>query len=176
MLPSATNQSRRVALHTTAAFILVLAFASAIHPYGKLKAQRGGTPDVHAAIADERVAGIVARSCANCHSDHTSWPWYSYLPPASWLVEKDVAEGRSHLNLSTWASYGREKKAEILADIARSVANREMPLHPYLLLHKEARLSDEDAQVIISWASHERRTLRKTLMDPAQQTPAKGRR
>jgi predicted Fe-S protein YdhL (DUF1289 family) len=76
------------------------------------------------------------------------------------MIERDVGEGRSRFDLSKWNSYSREKKREILADIARVAANREMPLRQYLLFHREARLSDHDVQILISWAAEQRRGLR----------------
>ena len=166
MSRSASGHAGKLIFRTAAALAIVLAFAAAIHPYGVLKKPRVLRDNLQAAVADARAAAIVNRSCANCHSDNTSWPWYSYVPPASWLVEKDVAEARSHFNLSGWASYNSEKKAELLADIARVVANREMPLPPYLLLHKEARLSDADVQALVGWAGRERRTLRAQTSGP----------
>lgn len=144
----------------TAALAVVLAGVSALHPYGVLKKPHKQNNDLETVITDRRAATIVARSCANCHSDDTKWPWYSYVSPISWLVEKDVADARAHFNLSTWDGYSSEEKSEILADLARVVANREMPLRHYLLLHHDAQLSDEDAQVLVKWAGRERRALR----------------
>ena len=143
-----------------AATTALLGFASAIHPYGALKKSHDRKRDIQMDITNRHIAAIVTRSCANCHSNNTKWPWYSYVPPASWLVEKDVAEAREHFTLTEWASYSNKEKSEILADIARVVSNREMPLRQYLLLHPEAKLSDEEAQALVRWAGQERRALR----------------
>src|SRR5512134_2904759 len=43
-----------------------------------------------------------ARACADCHSNETVWPWYSNIAPISWLVQRDVDEGRRALNYSEW--------------------------------------------------------------------------
>ena len=45
---------------------------------------------------------IVKRACFDCHSNETVWPWYSNVAPVSWLIYRDVAEGRQHLNFSEW--------------------------------------------------------------------------
>src|SRR5512147_2878796 len=29
---------------------------------------------------------ILSRSCSDCHSYKTTWPWYSRVAPVSWLV------------------------------------------------------------------------------------------
>jgi hypothetical protein len=140
--------------------VVVVAFASTVHPYGAVKrpGQKGDQPFV----TDPAAAAVFSRSCVNCHSNNTTWPWYSYVPPVSWLIEKDVEQGRKHFNLSNWSAYSRDEKSEILAEIARVVANQEMPLRQYLLLHKDARLSDRDTQAVLSWARAQRRMLRES--------------
>lgn len=79
------------------------------------------------------------RSCADCHSNQTRWPWYSHIAPASWLVQHDVDEARAEFNASEW---GRpENEAEHAHDL---VASGEMPLRQYLWLHPKARLTPEE--------------------------------
>lgn len=58
------------------------------------------------------VSRVLERSCADCHSDRTAWPWYSNVAPASWLVISDVNEGREALNLSWWGLYGGGQKCQ----------------------------------------------------------------
>src|ERR1700760_4475525 len=55
------------------------------------------------ARVDGRVLNIINRSCRDCHSEQTSHPWYSYVAPISWLVQRDVRQGREHLNFSSWS-------------------------------------------------------------------------
>jgi hypothetical protein len=148
----------RIAIAVAASAVL----ASTVHPNGNVKTPPGQAQRPQL-LMDRSVAAVFTRACVDCHSNNTVWPWYSYVPPASWLIERDVKEGRSHFNVSTWAAYSSEKKREILADIARVAANREMPVRQYLLIHKDARLSNEDVQTLISWASGERRGLRKKM-------------
>ena len=45
---------------------------------------------------------ITKRACFDCHSNETVWPWYSNIAPVSWLVYRDVSDGREHLNFSEW--------------------------------------------------------------------------
>src|SRR4051812_38019764 len=134
--------------------------ASAVHPYGAVKEPQKDNEGLHN-VMDRSVAAVFSRACLDCHSNNTAWPWYSYFPPASWLIERDVRDGRNHFNASRWRTYSDEKKRELLADIARVASNREMPVPQYLLLHKDARLSDQDVQTLILWASGQRRGLRK---------------
>jgi len=87
---------------------------------------------------------LTARACYDCHSNEVRWPWYSNVAPVSWLVQKDVDEGRATLNFSEW---GRgEQEAE---DSAEKVQNGEMPPRSYLLLHPSAKLSPDERQALI---------------------------
>jgi hypothetical protein len=52
----------------------------------------------HAPVAVE----AEVRTCYDCHSDETVWPWYSQIAPCSWLVAHNVHEGREALHFPTW--------------------------------------------------------------------------
>lgn len=88
---------------------------------------------------------LAQRACFDCHSNETVWPWYSNIAPVSWLVQRDVVEGREKLNFSTWAQGGGEKADEMVEVIAEG----EMPLPIYLLTHAEARLTAAEKQALM---------------------------
>ena len=135
----------------------------AVHPFGSVKqAHRNGVSTDDLPIPSD-VKTLLARSCTNCHSNQTTWPWYSYVAPVSWLVERDVRRGRDHMNLSQWPQYSLKRQERLLADIASVVKNREMPLPQYTLLHKEAKLSDAELDVLYRWARTERRRVKAAL-------------
>src|SRR5258708_9895630 len=69
-----------------------------VHPFGAVRAHAPAGPLLTSAVVDAETLGILQRSCQNCHSHNTDWPWYSYVAAASWLIEKDVHEARSHMN------------------------------------------------------------------------------
>lgn len=92
----------------------------------------------------DRAATIAERSCAACHSNTTDWPWYSHVAPASWLVTRDVREGRDELNLSTW-----DRDAGEADDAVETIVEGTMPPLRYLLMHPGARLSAADRQILI---------------------------
>ena len=98
------------------------------------------------------VDASLRRACYNCHSHETTWEWYSYVAPVSWLVAHDVHDGRRRLNFSEWTAYTPEQRAKKRALISDQVQEREMPMWSYLPLHREARLSDEDVMTIAAWA------------------------
>ena len=83
------------------------------------------------------------RACGDCHSNQTAWPWYSRIAPMSWLIASDVAEGRGRLNVSEWNR--RQRSADEAAEV---VLEGEMPLPTYLIMHPNARLSEEERQAL----------------------------
>lgn len=105
------------------------------------------------------VDAILRRSCNDCHSYETKWPWYTNIAPASWLVVHDVNEGREHLSLSDWASYNRKRAAHLLDEMEEEVRKGNMPLGKYVILHREAALSETDKSVLLTWLSEEKKRL-----------------
>ncbi|NPA73916.1 MAG: heme-binding domain-containing protein [Epsilonproteobacteria bacterium] len=99
-----------------------------------------------------KVASILKRSCYDCHSNETKWPWWSSVAPMSWSVVDDVVEGRKALNFSIWNSYSKEKQDKLKKGIYRTVMGP-MPLPQYTWLHPEAKLTKEDIKTIRDWAS-----------------------
>lgn len=97
------------------------------------------------------VASTFSRSCNDCHSNQTVWPWYSYVAPASWLVVYDVNKGRSEMNFSEWGMYDPKKKSELLEGICKEVTEGEMPGAGYTLLHPNAKLTATDVSAICRW-------------------------
>ena len=102
--------------------------------------------------APEKVMVILRRSCFDCHSNETKWPWYSYVAPVSWLVTDDVRVGRKHMNFSEWASYNTKQKNHKRKKSGTLVLEGEMPLWFYMPLHPEAELLPEDIETIVSWS------------------------
>jgi hypothetical protein len=98
------------------------------------------------------VQNILDRSCMDCHSYHTRWPWYSSLAPGSWIVAADVREAREHMNFSEWGTYTRGRVLSRLDMIISQVDKGEMPPARYRLLHPDARLDEEEKDLLCTWA------------------------
>ena len=139
------------------ALLFLLAF---VHPYGNARVADPAKQLMSSAEIGTPVLEVLQRSCQNCHSERTTWPAYSHLAPISWLIEKDVQDGRSHWNMSKWDQYGIEDREHILSQIGPMIRNRKMPLPQYLLLHPEAKLSDADAELLYQWSRQERKRLK----------------
>lgn len=136
-----------------------LAVASAlVHPFGAVKSH-STAPLLAGANVDPAIARILEKSCRNCHSEQTEWPWYSYVAPLSWLIENDVHQGRSHLNLSRWQTYDARQQHDLLAELAAVARNRRMPPPRFTLLHPGSQPSPAEFERIYQWTRVERRRL-----------------
>lgn len=102
--------------------------------------------------APAEVVTLLKRSCYDCHSNETKWPWYSQVAPVSWLVSRDVNDGRKHLNFSDWESYEPGRKLKKFKEIEEEVGEGEMPMAIYLPLHPEAKLTDAERTLLVEWA------------------------
>jgi hypothetical protein len=100
-----------------------------------------------------KVKAILQKSCYDCHSNETRWPWYSYIAPASWLVSHHVEDGRKHLNFSEWEAM--KDMGWIRREIHEEVAEGEMPMKSYLLLHSGAKVSAEELAILKHWAGEQ---------------------
>jgi hypothetical protein len=144
------------------ASVVVLA-SVLVHPSGPVKAVKSAQPLLAGTDIDPVVFQVFERSCQNCHSEKTEWPWYSHIAPMSWLLESDVAQARSHMNLSHWDEYTAEKKQEILARVAAVVRSGYMPPARYTLIHANAKLSSVEREQIYQWARAERLRLKSVM-------------
>jgi len=101
------------------------------------------------------VEPILRRSCFDCHSHETSWPWYSYLAPLSWRIASHVEHGREALNFSAAGALPAKGRRWIRAEVWHEVEEGHMPIESYLWLHSEAELTDEDRAVLKRWSESE---------------------
>lgn len=102
------------------------------------------------------VTAILDRSCNDCHSNKTRWPWYSNVAPVSWFVINHVDEGRQNLNFSEWGRYTQRDVDGLLKQICREVKAGAMPLSSYTPLHPGSDLSAEDVKILCEWTDSER--------------------
>lgn len=98
---------------------------------------------------------IMGRSCNDCHSNQTLYPWYSYIQPSGWFLKNHVDDGRRHLNFSVWNTYDAKKKSKKLEEVCDEVEAKAMPLPSYLWIHRDAVLSENDAKALCDWAKQE---------------------
>lgn len=103
--------------------------------------------------APSEVRTALKRSCYDCHSNDTVWPWYSFVAPVSWWVADNVHEGRDELNFSNWADYSDRAGAHTLREMWEEIERGAMPPDDYLPMHADAELSDADKAAIKAWVA-----------------------
>lgn len=96
----------------------------------------------------QETRALTVRACFDCHSNETDLPWYSNIAPVSWLIYRDVDEGRKEMNFSEWRM--KSKRVDHAAEeIEEVIREGEMPPWYYLPLHPQAKLTDSEKQALI---------------------------
>lgn len=98
---------------------------------------------------------VLARACADCHSDHTDWPWYSHVAPVSWWIVQHVREGRQSLDFSEWEKYSDEQKRNKLESICGVITTGRMPPELYNFMHPGAKVTEKDKDTVCHWVETE---------------------
>lgn len=129
---------KKALIYISVAIVVLFGLVQAI-PYGRDHSNPPVTNDVVWSSAQAK--SLFTKACADCHSNETVWPWYSNVAPVSWLVQKDVDDGRDELNISVSSRGANE--------MASSVREGEMPPLQYKLAHPGSRLSATDKQLLI---------------------------
>lgn len=99
----------------------------------------------------EDIGHIIYTSCYNCHSNNTIYPWYSKVQPIGWFLENHIKKGKEELNFSEFGTYSARKQTSKLKSMAGQIENGEMPIASYTFIHREARLSQEDKNILIDY-------------------------
>lgn len=98
------------------------------------------------------VKAILKAACYDCHSNETTWPWYSRVAPVSWLVARDVRSGRRHVNFSTWDQYDADRRYAIARRALKEVQRGKMPPWFYVIKHPDGKMTPEKQAVLEAWA------------------------
>ena len=98
------------------------------------------------------INGIIGRSCNDCHSNQTLYPWYSNVQPMAWFLKNHIDDGRQQMNFSIWKTYSAKKQSKKLEEICEQLEAKDMPLPSYLWIHRDSILSDNDSKALCDWA------------------------
>lgn len=102
------------------------------------------------------MSSMLKSACYDCHSDQPRYPWYASVAPISWNIGKHIEEGRDELNFSKWGTYSAKRRDHKLEEMIEEVEGDKMPLPNYVRMHKEAKLSEEQVQMLKTWITAER--------------------
>lgn len=134
--------------------LLVLAILLVLIQFVKLDKNNANTPEVADFIKDtepsKEVQAILGSKCYDCHSNKTTYPWYSNIAPFSFWINHHVEEGKEHLNFSNWENYKQKRKIHKLEEVYEEVDEGEMPLKSFTILHGD--LTEQEIELLTSWA------------------------
>ncbi|WP_294234610.1 heme-binding domain-containing protein [uncultured Chryseobacterium sp.] len=109
------------------------------------------------------VAAIINRSCYDCHSNETRYPWYSNIAPSSWILKNHIDEGRKELNFSTFAVYEPKTQAHKLQECIEMVEKKQMPLESYFIGHQDAKLTDAQRKLLTDYFKREKQETERKM-------------
>ncbi len=117
-----------------------------------IEVERANPPVTADINAPTEVKNIFKSSCYDCHSNETVWPWYSKIAPISWLIVKDVMDGRKDLNFSEWEKLYSDNRNKLKKEILEQINKDEMPPSFYTIMHPSAKLELIQINIIKKWA------------------------
>ncbi len=100
----------------------------------------------------ENVQSLLKRSCYDCHSNNTVYPWYSNIQPVAWWLNDHIKDGKRGVNFSEFGSFTKKRKLKKMKEVAEQVNKGEMPLDSYLWIHTYAKLSKDEVKLLADWA------------------------
>lgn len=124
--------------------LVVLGLLIQLIPYGR----NHTNPPVRAEPPWDRplTRDLAKAACHDCHSNETVWPWYSNIAPVSWLVYRDVMEGRQHINFSEW----NRPQPQHVGEFKKVYDQNSMPPWYYAMQHPAAQLSSGEKQQLFA--------------------------
>ncbi len=132
---------KNIVVGTVLGFVVVF-LAIQLVPYGR---DHTNPPVQQEPVwTDPQTRALAQQACFDCHSNQTVWPWYSNVAPVSWLVQRDVDQGRRRLNFSEWNLPQRGAR-----EASRVLQRGEMPQWFYVVMHPSAQLTQQERQALI---------------------------
>jgi cytochrome c len=121
-----------------------------VHPFGnpRVEPPQGFDTLLRDSNMPSGAKAVLLAKCADCHSNETRWPIYSRIAPGSWLIERDIMDARKHMDLSQWKNMPPETQQVWAAKVVEQAKSGDMPPPQYLVLHRDARISQADVQAL----------------------------
>ena len=146
--PWGTRPEGRLGAGTMVGHVAVVGVAalglSQLVPYGRTASNPAVTGEP--AWSSPHTRELTVNACFSCHSNETTWPWYSRVAPMSWAVASHVDEGRAALNFS---EFDRRQEADEIIEV---IQEGSMPPGYYTRfgLHPEAKLTSAERAELIA--------------------------
>lgn len=107
------------------------------------------------------VRPIFQQKCAPCHSAGSPLPWYSGLPVAKQIIQKDIREAREHIDMTRDFPFGGHGTPESDLDaLEQSLEKGIMPPLRYRVMHPGSGVTAQELARIRSWIRESRNLLK----------------
>jgi hypothetical protein len=132
--------------------LVILVIIQFIRPAGNHSRELSAADITRHYPVPDTVLNILKRSCYDCHSNNTIYPWYNRIQPVAWWLDNHIRDGKHDLNFSEFGSYTAKKQAHKLKNLSGEIREDGMPLDSYLWIHRNAVLSPEEKALVTHWA------------------------
>jgi hypothetical protein len=130
-----------------------------IQPAKNISSQVSATDISKTIPVPDNVQAILKSACYDCHSNNTNYPWYAYIQPTAWILSSHISEAKKKLNFNEFGNLSSRRQISKLDGIANSIKDDIMPLTSYKMMHKNARLSANEKELLIKWAQQSQEIL-----------------
>jgi len=103
-------------------------------------------------VVPANVKQVLEKACDDCHSNNTNYPWYTNIQPVGWWLQYHVNEGKRELNFNEFVGYPLKKQDHKMEELIKTVKEGEMPINSYTWTHKNAKLSEQEKELLLNWA------------------------
>ncbi|HTN20723.1 MAG TPA: heme-binding domain-containing protein [Pelobium sp.] len=131
--------------------LLVFILIQFIRPARNKKGQASPNRIDKVYTVPDNVKAVLKISCYDCHSNNTKYPWYANIQPGGWWLALHIKKGKSELNFDEFGTYSERKQISKLKAISNSIKDGTMPLNSYTLIHRDAKLSGVEKEMILNW-------------------------
>ncbi|MCU0442492.1 MAG: heme-binding domain-containing protein [Bacteroidia bacterium] len=107
----------------------------------------------------DTIESVLQKSCYDCHSNQTNYPWYTQVQPIGFWLNHHVDEGKSELNFSMFGAYKKKKQLHKLDECIEMIEEDEMPLESYTFIHQKAKLTAAEKLLLVRWAKESKNHL-----------------
>lgn len=141
--------------------LLILALMQFVQPARNVSGQVMPNDMAKIVAVPSNVQGILKKTCYDCHSNNTDYPWYTSIQPLHWFMNSHIRSGKAELNFNEFGSYAPRRQQNKLRSIENSLKDGTMPLYSYTLIHRNAILTETEKSVLINWVQHSKDSLNK---------------
>lgn len=138
---------------------IVMVAIQFFHPAKNISAAASSNNISTAFATSEEVRAILKTSCNDCHSNNTVYPWYNNIQPVAWWLNHHINEAKEKLNFDEFTSYNLRRQYHKMEETEEMIAENEMPLSSYTLMHGNAVLTEQQKQILVNWSKDIRKEM-----------------